>query len=374
MKNVHLKRLLEQLETAIQPARQAETDRLYQRALRSEDTERIPLSLAYPLPVDSSFSPFPHRELFADPEKMLFNELVHAFETSILHHATVQDDLPFTIRANFGTGVIASLFGARVEQVDDNPPWVRSFESLDAFQRVFDCDPLDFSRGWCPRVVERYEFYRATLAEYPRLNRAVWRVLPDLQGPMDTAEMLRGSEWYEDLVERPAMVNKLLALLAQAQVGFARRLQPLLNDGPPGFCHQHASALAGNILIRNDSAIMISPAMYREQIAPHDEWVLREMGGGGIHSCGNIGHLAAEYLRLPSLRALDLGQPELNDLDSLYALARARKVALIRVDVPEDELVSGRVRERFPTGVTLRHRSASLAAAAQLMARYRGAS
>ena len=30
-------------------------------------------------------------------------------------------------------------------------------------------DPLDFTQGWCPRVIERYEFYRATLAAYPAL-------------------------------------------------------------------------------------------------------------------------------------------------------------------------------------------------------------
>lgn len=368
--NSRLKSLLEHLEHTVHPAA---SDTLYERTLRWEAVERLPISVAYPLPADTHFPPYRHREVFADPEKMLFNELVHAFETSILHHATVQDDLPFTIRANFGTGVIASLFGTRIEQVDDNPPWVRSFEKLDAFQRVFDHDPLDFSRGWCPRVVERYEFYCATLAAYPRLNRAVRLVLPDLQGPMDTAEMLRGSEWYVDLVERPEMADRLLGLLAKAQVGFARRLQPLLNDGPPGFCHQHATALAGNILIRNDSAIMISPAMYREQVAPHDEWVLREMGGGGIHSCGNIGYLALEYLRLPSLRSLDLGQPEQNDLDALHALVRERKVALIRVDVSEDELLSGRVQQRFPAGVTLHHRALSLKAAAQFMTRYRTA-
>lgn len=237
-------------------------DDLYRRALRWEAVERLPISLTYPLPSSSPFKLFPHHEVFDDPEKMLFNELVHAFETSIVCHNEVGDDLPWTIRANFGTGVIASVFDAKIEQVEDNPPWTRPYESLDAFQQVFDCDPLDFSRGWCPRVIDRYQFYHAALAGYPRLRQAVRRVIPDLQGPMDTAELLRGSEIYADLIE-------------------------------------------------------------------------------------------------------------MNDLDCLYAIARERKIALIRVDVPENELLSGRVMQRFPSGGVLRHKAASVEDAARIMASYR---
>ncbi len=366
-----LRQLLDYLEGSVSLERQAEIDRLYARALAWEPVERLPLSLAYPLPGDAAFPPFPHREVFDDPEKMLFNELVHAFETGIASHERVGDDLPWTIRANFGTCIIASMFGARVERIGDNPPWVRAFERPADLERALDCDGLDFSRGWCPRVVERYEFFRAALAGYPRLKAAVRLVLPDLQGPLDSAEMLWGSDLYADLIERPEMVERVLSLLTRAQVGFARLLKPLVNDGPSGTCHQHAAALSGNILIRDDSAIMVSAPMYRERIAPHDERVLREMGGGGIHSCGRITHLAGEFLRLPSIRSLDVGQPELNDLDTLYARARERKVALIRMDVSEAELLSGRVTERFPTGAVLRHRAESVQAAARVMAAYR---
>ena len=62
---------------------------------------------------------------FDDAEKMLFNELVCAFDTSIALRDRVGDDLPLTIRANFGTVLIASMFGAAAEQIGDNPPWIR---------------------------------------------------------------------------------------------------------------------------------------------------------------------------------------------------------------------------------------------------------
>jgi hypothetical protein len=93
---------------------------------------------------------------------------------------------------------------------------------------------------------------------------------------------------YADLLDDPAFVDHALDTVAAAQVALARQLAPLLNDGPAGFAHQHVFMMRGRILLRDDSAIMVSPRMYREQIAPHDERVLREIGGGGIHSCGKF--------------------------------------------------------------------------------------
>ena len=45
---------------------------------------------------------------------------------------------------------LSILLPGRVEQIDDNPPWVRPFETLEQFQAVLDCDPLDFAAYWRP--------------------------------------------------------------------------------------------------------------------------------------------------------------------------------------------------------------------------------
>jgi hypothetical protein len=110
---------------------------------------------------------------------------------------------------------------------------------------------------------------------------------------------------------------------------------------------------------------MVSPEMYREQIAPHDERVMRELGGGAIHSCGKVGHLVDDWLALPSLRSLDLGQSEMNDLETIYAKAKAKakQIPLIRIAVSEAEIASGEAWRRFPTGVVLVHRAPDFAAA-----------
>jgi hypothetical protein len=368
--NARLNALLRQLADTLDPAHEEAIANRHQRALAYEPVDRLPLVVSYPLPADGPWQPYGHHEIFDDPEKMLFNELVSAWDTSLVHRPLVGDDLPATLRANFGTVLVASVFGARIEQVEDNPPWVRSFPSRVELAVALARGPVDLTAGWLPRVVERYRFYRDVLALFPPLPDVIRLVLPDLQGPVDTLEMLCGSALYADLLEDPGFVAHALYTVAAAQVALARQLAPLINDGPAGFAHQHGFMLRGRILLRDDSAIMVSPRMYRRQIAPHDEWVLAEMGGGGIHSCGNFAHNVGAMLELPSVRCLDFGQSPLNDVDAIYAQAKPRRIALVRVQVTAEELRRGDIRRRFPTGVTLLHAAPSLAAARESVAAY----
>ena len=351
--------LLQFLDNTIDPGTVQKTETSHRQALNWEPVERLPLVVSYPFPTTKKFQPYPHGEIFDHPEKMLFNELVYAFETSNFLYPELKDDLVLTIRPNFGTVVIASLFGGKVEQRENNPPWIRHFETPEEFRSIFEKDPLDFSRGICPQIVERYKFYKDILADYPNLQKCLKIVLPDLQGPLDSLELLRGSEIYSDFVLDPELVDNGLQIMAKAQVGFARYLQQFTTDGTDGFTHQHAVAIKGNILIRNDSAIMISPEMYRAQVAKYDELVLKELGGGGVHACGRIDFNIPEIFRLDSIKCFDFGQSYLNDVDSVYPLARDRKIPLLRFRPEKKDLISGKIMERFPTGVSLVYESAS---------------
>jgi hypothetical protein len=300
---------------------------------------------------------------------MLYNELVHAFDTSIALHPQLDDDLPWTVRANFGTVLVASLFGAPVQQTDDNPPWVvHDAAGGIPLEKIADTDPGDFSRGWTPRAAEAMQVFRGCFDEYPELKARIRIVLPDLQGPFDNLELIRGSDVFLELVTAAEAVDRAMETMATAQVGLANYFRQWATEPADGHCHQHAVMLKGNVLLRNDSSIMVSAAMYREQIAPHDERVLRELGGGGIHCCGAVGHLVDPWLELPSIRSLDLGQPELNDLDAIYAKAAAREVPLIRLAVSEAEIRNGAARGRFPTGAVLIHRGKDFETARRLAA------
>ncbi len=358
--NPRLTMLLHQLAERLDGKRLAEADKRAAQALRWEPVDRVPLVICAAEPPTGDFRPFPVAEVYQDIEKMLFNELVHAFGTCVARWGELGDDLPCTVRANFGTVVVASMYGAPVRQVGDNPPWIVHEEGKTiGLEAVLDQDPEDLSRGWAPRVVETMESYREILDEFPPLGDLVRVVLPDLQGPFDNLELIVGSDLYAELVDAEDLADRALAAMARTQVAMARRLATFVGDGPEGFSHQHAVPVLGNILLRDDSVLMMSPRMYREQVAPHDETVLSALGGGGIHCCGKLGGHAEAFLGVPSIRSLDLGQPELNDMDSIYEMAREKKVPLLRVTVAEEDLISGRVLDRYPTGVILCHRVSS---------------
>jgi len=370
--NNRLEELLDFLEATLDPERQAAAEALFSRSLSYQPVGRPPLVVRHPLPEDFRFQPYPHREVFDDPAKMLFNEMVYAFGSSIACRSRLNDDLPLTVRANFGTVIIASLYGARVEQRDDDPPWIRRDEDHPVHPRaILDHDPADTSRGWGPRVLRTMQFYRKVLAERPKLRDLIRIVLPDMQGPLDNLELICGSAVFAALHTDSEAVARALAHLAEAQIAFDSEARRWTSDRADAFCHQHAVMLKGNILIRNDSAILISPDMYRDLVAPHDARVLEALGGGGIHSCGRIDSHAAAFLNVPHVTSIDLGQPELNDVDAIYARARESRIPLIRVTAGGDELRNGTVRRRFPTGVVLVHQAQSLNAANEIAKAYK---
>lgn len=370
--NDKLIEILKKLDGDLNPDKQSEIYQQHKHALNWKKVDRLPLVLTFPYPEQVAVCPYPHHEVFDDPEKMLFNELVHAFDTSIFLHSKINDDLPYTIRANFGTVIIASLFGGKVEQRGDNPPWILHFDTLDDFNSIFNCDPLDFSKGIGAQVIERYRFYSEVLADYPNLQKCINIVLPDLQGPLDSLELLRGSSIYEDFIMNPEMVEKGLHLMAQAQLGLAKNIQQYTTEKEDGFSHQHAVLIKGNILIRNDSAIMISPDMYAAQVAHHDEFVLNGMSGGAVHSCGKIDFNVPEILKLASLKSFDFGQSYLNDLDPIYPIAREHKIPLIRIRPSKAEILSGEIQEKYPTGVSLVYDATSFEEAQFIAKNYYG--
>ena len=350
-----LSRLLDYLSEHLDHNRLQKSDERFMKSLCWEQVDRPPVVVSSPLPEAFAFRPLPVREIFESPEKMLYNELVHAYDLSVAASPLLDHDLPWTVRANSGTVLLASMYGARVEQVGDNPPWVLhegmpelplASIASDAPESLLDC-------GWLPRVRETMAVYHEILSAYPALAGSIKITLPDLQGPFDNFEHIRGNDAFLDLIDEPGLAREAMSHVAATQVAVARSLDALISDGPEGFSHQHGFMIRGRILLRCDSVIMLSPEMYRDQVAEHDNHVLEAMGGGGIHSCGNISRLVPEYLKLPALECIDLGQSELCDRNTIYQLARERTVGIVRMHATSDELSSGWFKQQFPTGVAV---------------------
>jgi len=364
-----LKELLCCLNETLDPERFAEIELLHQSALKWQEVPRLPLIVSYPYPEDAKFQPFPHGQVFDDPEKMLFNQLVNAFDSSLYLSSRVGDDLTASIRADFGCVLISSMFGANVEQVENNPPWIRHGENEISYSQIIHTDPSDFSRGWIPRVVSRYKFYHDIISDYSNLSNILNITLPDLQGPFDNLELIRGSNIFLDMYsEKDCFLNAMDAV-TKIQIALAGYLNEFTDEKSPGFTHQHNFPLKGGILLRNDTSIMVSPEMYNEMIRPFDKMILDELGGG-IHSCGDVGKIASVFLSIESSDCFDFGQSELNNAEAIYDLAKENKVALTRVTVSEQDLTDRKILEKYPTGASLIFRAKSFEHAKKVVAGY----
>ena len=364
--------LLERLDRELDRDDEEKIHELHRDALEFRPVDRLPVVVACSEEHPEDMQPYAYSEAVEDPEKMLFNELVSAFGTSILRRGEIGDDLPATVRANFGTIMVASCFGARLDWVDDNPPWVHHFETRDDLVRSIE-KGADLNSTSVERAIEFMEFYHHTLADFPELREIVKIVIPDLQGPLDNAAMLRGSDIFIEMATDADFVSSLLSQMAQTQLELWRRFFRLAANEDEGYVHQHGVLGKGNILIRNDSSIMISSEMYEDLVRPRDVTVLDGVGGGGIHSCGDINHLFPVYAQSDFAASIDYGQSWMNDLDAQYDSAASQGVALLRVRAERDELVDATILDRFPTGVSLIYESESVDEARETLSRYRDA-
>ncbi len=366
-----LTRLLDYLAGSQLARRGTNADQLHRAALDFERVKRLPIVFSYPFPEASRFQPLPNGAIYSDPAAMLYNELVSAWGTSIVLGESVGDDLPPSIRPNWGTVLVASVLGGHAEQTEDNTPWIRRNDDEPiSLEKIAEADPNLASAGWIPRVLETYGTYRDLLGLYPGLKSALHITLPDLQGPLDTVEQLLGADLFVDMLERPELAARAFQRTAELQVACARLFEPYVQDGPGGYAHQHGFMIKGKVLIRCDSAVMISPQLYEDLVAPADDLVLSALGGGGIHSCGRIGHAVPAMLALESIRCFDFGQSFMNEVDGLYALARQRRIPFIRVQPTRGELETGTILERFPTGVSLLYEAESMEDAKVIFAGY----
>jgi hypothetical protein len=364
-----VRRILDDIEPRID-LRHVERVCARHRAALAYEALDIPPLVCY-IPYEGKrFEPYPYPEAFADPAKMMVNELLLGF-TSIYHAVSEHDDAPLCLRPNLGTVLIASMFGSQIRLVENNMPWAAALGGHDRLRAVVESHLPAVTDGLGQRVLDQYAYYHAALRDYPNCRAAFEITFPDLQSPFDTAELLWGSSIFPDLFEHEDLVRALLDRIAAQMLAVYRHLEPLVRESLRPAAHwQHACAFNGKMLLRSDSCILMSPRMYREIVMPCDARLAAELGSIGIHFCGDGHHQIDNMLAIPGLQSLDFGQPHMMDTDAIYQKASARRVVLMRMTVPDEQLTARQVRARFPAGVILIYTAASVADAHQTWERY----
>jgi len=369
-----LDRLLGLIDQHVDLEHCRKVDERYRLTLDCKDVDRPPLvvqvglgpGIGLPAPWDE-FRHYGYREAFDSPVKMLQNMLLNRVVPGVF----LKDDSPLAVRNDHGTIQIASVLGGRWAQHEENYPWIERFPSREPLERIAASQGVDLAAGVVPQSVETLRFYGDKLAEYSVCREAIQVSLPDLQGPLDTAELLWGSEIYyafydgQDLLARllTKIVDTMLVVSEHFRGHTADRLDPTANT-------QHGYMIPGRLLIRDDSAIMLSPEMYAEFVQPHDARLLQGVGKGAVHFCGNGQHLIDDLLEVPGLLGVDLGQPELMDVQTIYSTCRERGVVLTNICPSREDLVGGKALRDFPTGCVLAYAADDLADAAEVVNAY----
>lgn len=252
-----------------------------------------------------------------------------------------------SVRCNYGSSILPSLFGVKLFIMDDVYNTLPTSEPVaggtEGIRAILDRGLPDLAAGYGAQVMEMGRRFRDAFAPYPNLARHVHIYHPDMQGPMDVCEVLWGSGIFLELFDNADLVHQLLDLVCETYIAFRRQWLEIVPaegefDIHWGMMHR------GHIMLRDDSAMNLSPEMFAEYIAPYNQRLLREFGGGADHFCGRGDHYLEQLTALDGLHAVNLSQPEYNDMEAIYRHTVDKGIPIIGLIRAEAEraLASGR--------------------------------
>lgn len=252
------------------------------------------------------------------------------------------------VRANYGTSIIPSLFGVELftmtEEHNTLPTSWPIAGGKDAIKRLLDQGVPDIYQSLGGKVFRAGERFVQIADRYPGIGQHVHIYHPDLQSPMDLCEVLWGSSLFLDTVDEPELVKEFLALITETYLVFLRAWDTLVAAPTDGYAVHWGFLQKGHIMLRDDSAMNFSPDMYREFIMPYDQRLLDAFGGGAMHFCGKGDHYLPHACSLPGMTAINLSQPEYNDMEAIYQTTVDKGIQLLGLQrkTAEDAIARGR--------------------------------
>ena len=296
--NAELNKLLEYCEQIINLK---EIEKKHARAINSltfKDVDMPCVKISYPHP---KFKKYSMEEIHQDIEKMMYNELVDC-----LPQIEVADGGLPTIRANYGVGILPSVFGAKCKIINGNMPWVNELSKKE-LSSIISAGVPDYKQGFGQKVIDTYAFFAEKLKNYPKCSKVIKFYHPDYQGAFDVAHLLFGSDIYMELYDDPDFVNDLMQLITQTYIYSMNKVKPYLNDEIQGFVYHWGHLFPGKIVLRNDSAVNLSKDMFEEFVIPYDTRIAQEFGGASVHFCGRADQWVFELAKEENVLGYNCG-------------------------------------------------------------------
>ncbi|MFA5629748.1 MAG: hypothetical protein WC958_05855 [Dehalococcoidales bacterium] len=252
----------------------------------------------------------------------------------------------FSIRPNYGTTIIPSLFGAEVvlmERSLNTLPCARPFPGGgDGIRQLIGQGIPSCRSGQGGAVLDCTHFYLEILQHFPLLEKYCRVYHPDLQGPMDICEVVWGNDVFFAFYDEADLIHQFMKLIVDTYTVFIDdwfKLVPAEKD----FNVHRGWIHPGKIRLSLDSCMNLSPENYKEFVKPYDSALL-ERYGGIIHSCGKVDHFVPLLADLKGYCAFNPAQPVYNDMEIIYQATIDKKIPLLNLSraAADDAVARGR--------------------------------
>jgi hypothetical protein len=221
------------------------------------------------------------------------------------------DGIP-TVRPNLGTIFVPALTGQEYLVQVGQMPWVCAPLSRGAIVRSHGAA---LARAEVMRLAEAFYRIHAESGE-----RSVAAYHPDTQGVFDIAHLLYGEAIFLDMMdsEKQAWLVELLEICLNLMVEATRCIKRFLGESDEVMMHGHATPQGvyfsnAGIRISEDTATLISPRSIERFVLPQIEKAASFFGGAFVHYCGLHQAFFEMLCKMPCVRAIDLGNPDMYD-------------------------------------------------------------
>ena len=265
-------------------------------------------------------------DTFGDYDLMLRSEMMKI--SAALGHKRHN----LAIRANYGTGILSSVFGAPIQLMErkyNTHPTTRTVSNMRA---LADAGMPDLYTGFGKDVFAFGELCRDVFRAYPKIEKYVTIYHPDVQGPLDISELLWGGDMFYEMYDDPDFVHEVISLVTETYAAFLDKwytIVPINTEMNPHWTNWAYLWHRGAIMLRNDSAMNLSSEFYREFVMSYDSRLLERFGGGCIHFCGRGDHYIDSLSKMKGLYAINMSQPHLNDMEKIFRHTVDRDIKIL---------------------------------------------
>lgn len=241
---------------------------------------------------------------------------------AIIDRAVVDDDYVPSLFPGCRQGALPTAYGAR-EISTGGHVWVEPI--LRDARDVYALPTPDWrTDGVGAEILQRIRFMRAAT------QRRLPIQLPDMQGPLDLANNLWGTEpiilaMHSD----PEAVHHLLGRMAEAFIAYVR----LCDEAAEGtLVPIHCMPVVWmprvrGVALSEDLLAVLSPRLYGAFGVPYNERIAAAFGGVVVHSCGSVEHNLALLAATRGLTGVNLSASE-TSLPATVSAVRGRATIL----------------------------------------------